>query len=119
MLKEFYTEYNAVWSIKPPLTPEIMNSKLDSLIVKYCTSKLRNEAKKQLEYGQDLLTNDLGSTNLNESMKIEKDSTKENGYIVSFIASNSDASGKLVKQEVVLHVSVVKEKDNYLINEVK
>jgi hypothetical protein len=120
-LKDFYTKYNAVWSIKPPLTPDILERKLDSLNAIYCTSALRKDAKKSIEgdYGQDLLTNDLASVDLNENLKIEKDSTNENVYVVSFTATNSDASGNPVKQNVVLHVSVVKEKEGYKINDVK
>jgi hypothetical protein len=119
MLTKFYTEYNAVWLIKPPPVPDIFNRKLDSLIVKYCTSKLRNKAKKSLEDGNDLLTNDLPGINSFENLKIEKDSTLENVYVVCYTTANADASGKLIQHKVVLHVTVVKEKDSYKINEIK
>ena len=119
MLRKFYTEYNAVWSIKPPLALQVLDSKLDSLMIKYCTSKLRNKAKKCLKDGNDLLTNDLASVDLNEKLEVEKDSAIGNGYIVRFTASNMNASRRLIKQKVVLHVTVVKGKDNYRISDVK
>ena len=120
MLREFYTKYNAVWSIKPPLAPKVFDSKLDSLIQKFCTSKLRTKAKNDLAYGNDIMTNDYGMDI--ESLKmliITKDSIKENCYILRYTTTNSDASGKRIKQKVVLYISVVKGKDNYRISEVK
>jgi len=119
MLKEFYTAYNNVWSTKPPLAPDVLDIKLHSLIVRFCTTKLADNAKKSLEDGMDLLTNNLASVDLNEKLKVEKDSRKENEYIVSFVASNSDASGRIVKQQVTLYVTVVKEGESYKIDSVK
>ena len=120
MLTNFYTAYNSVWINTPVSTPaNVLHEKLDSLQEKYCSVKLRDKAKRYFEYGQDLLTNDLGSVYANEDLKVEKDSVKENSYIVSFVASNSDVSGKLIKQKVVLHVSVIKVGEGYKIDEVQ
>ncbi|MEI6554355.1 MAG: hypothetical protein WCL70_02070 [Paludibacter sp.] len=119
MLRKFYTEYNYIYSIKPPLTLQVLDSKLDSLMMKYCTSKLRKKAKKCLEDESDLLTNDFPGIHSFEIIKIEKDSTIENDYIVNYTTSNMNASRKLIKQKVVLHVSVVKENEKYLISNVK
>lgn len=119
MLEGFYTEYNEIWTVKPPLSPEIFEKKIDSLLAQYCTKIFYQEVKIALKNGQDLMTKDLGSVDLNENLRVEKDASSENIYIVSFNAYNSDAAGKSVKQEVVLRVSVVKEGERYLINEVK
>jgi hypothetical protein len=119
MLKVFYTEYNTLWSIKPPLKYETFEHKLDSLYEKYCTPQLRTEAKKYLRNGHDLLTKDLGSVDLNENLRIDKDLKIENGFIVTFYASNSDAIGNPVKQKVEIHITVIKEGGNYKIKEVK
>lgn len=121
MLTKFYSEYNAVWSNKPPLSTDLLARKLDSINYKYCTSKLRNEAKKALEgdYGFDLLTNNFPAINSFENLKVEKDLKVENDYIVSYTHIFNDISSKPVKHIVLLHVSVVKEGDSYMINMVK
>jgi len=122
MLLGFYSEYFFIWEntpINPTMPINVIHKKLDSLMIKYCTSKLRLEANEHLEFDVDLLTNNLVSVYMNEDLRVEKDSSNENIYIVSFNAYNSDAAGRSVKQEVVLRVSVVKEGERYLINEVK
>jgi len=120
MLKRFYIEYGTIWTTKYP-NSKVFNYKLDSLAKQYCTSILRIRAKKALagDYGQDLLSNDLMSPKLNENFQVEKDPKNSNVYIVSFVATNMNASLKYVKQKVVLHVSVVKENDKYKISNVR
>lgn len=120
MLNEFYVAYSTVWSITPPPSPDILDRKIDSIQEKYCTLKLRTEAKKYLEDGHDLMTNDLGIGI--ESLKtliITKDSTKADIYIVSYITTNTDAANKPIKQKITLKVAVVKGKEGYKINDVK
>ena len=121
MIKDFYTKYSNIWENTPISVPaNVLHEKLDSLAQKYCTKKIRNEAKAWFVNGQDLFTNDYGMDI--ESLKtliITKDTSKVNCYIVCFTTTNSDASGKPVKQNVVLHVSVMKEKEEYKINDVK
>jgi hypothetical protein len=119
-LNEFYIGYSAIWSTTPSLSPGILNSKLDSIQEKYCTLKLRSEAKEYLEDGHDLLTNDygIGRESL-ETLTIVKDSTKASSYIVTYVVVNSDAANNPVKQQVSLHVFVVKEKDEYKIDDVR
>jgi hypothetical protein len=121
ILLEFYTKHFQVWRI-PSLPSDVRYEKLDSLMQKYCTSKLRNEAREAFEnVGVDFLTNDrIGDSN--ESLKVEKEAGNENGYIISFIsdvALYSDAPGATTKKQIVLHVTVVKEGESYKIDSVK
>ena len=122
MLLEFYSKHFYIWGNTPinntsPVT--VLQEKLDSLMHKYCTSKLRNEYREAFEnVGADFLTNNLIG-NLNEKLKVEKDARMENDYIVSFIATYSDAPRRTAKKQVVLHVTVVEEKDGYKIDAVK
>ena len=44
MLMKFYTEHNAIWTMKPPVTPKELDNKLDFLTKQYCTSILRIRA---------------------------------------------------------------------------
>lgn len=119
MLTNFYTEYNHIWTIKPPLNPNELENKIDTLLLKYCTLKFRDVALNAFKnHGQDILTNDLGSVDLNENLKIERYSDDSNIFVVSFNATNSNAAGQPVIQEVILHVSVILEGSNYKINEV-
>jgi hypothetical protein len=120
-LLEFYSKYFYIWKNTPissTVPVNVLHKKLDSLMQRYCTSKVRSEAMKTFEdVGADWITKDrIGD--LNENLKVEKDSIKENEYIVSFIATYLDIPGKPVKQHVVLHVTMVKEKGSYKINDV-
>lgn len=121
MIKDFYTKNSKIWENTPTSVPaNVLHEKLDSLAQKYCTKKIRNEAKAWFVNGQDLFTKDYGMDI--ESLKtltITKDTLKANCYIVRYTTSNSDASGKTVKQNVILHISVVKDRDCYKINEIK
>ena len=119
MLLEFYTKHFQIWTNTPATVPaNMLYEKLDSLMQKYCTLKLRNNAKKAFKYvGADFVTNELMG-NLNENLKIEK-ATKENEYIVSFVATHSDAPGGAIKKQAILHVTVVKEGESYKIDSVK
>lgn len=115
MLKEFYTAYSKV-SLRIEDLP-----KVDSLQEKYCTLQLRKEAKKYLEDGHDLLTDDWGiSKESLTSMGITKDSTKENTYVVSYIVDSYPvAPDKPVKKQVKLYVTVIKEGESYKIDSVR
>lgn len=123
MLLEFYSKLFYIYENVPVTTSfpaDVRYSKLDSLIRIYCTSKLRYEAKEIMEngYGTDLLTNDYVG-DLNENLSVKKDSIKESEYIVSFLATYAEAPGGKNKKQVVLHVTVKKEGDGYLIDSVK
>lgn len=113
MLKEFYTAYSKV-SLKIEDLP-----KVDSLQEKYCTPQLRKEAKKYLEDGHDLLTDDWGMSKESlTSMTVVKD-TKEYTYVVSYIVDSYPvAPDKPVKKKVVLQVTVIKEGENFKIDSV-
>lgn len=113
-LKEFYTAYSKL-SLKIDDLP-----KVDSLQEKYCTIQLRNEAKKYLEDGHDLLTDDWSiSKESLTSMTVVKD-TIEYSYVVSYIVDSYPvAPDKPVKKQVVLHVTVIKEGKNFKIDSVR
>jgi len=122
MLKEFYIAHSFIWSIPPSsISPNDFDKKLDSLTGKYCTPQLRKEAKEYLQDGHDLLTDDWGiSKESLTSMKITKESTQENTYVVSYIVDSYPvAPDKPVKKQVTLHVTVVKEGEIYSIASVK
>lgn len=86
---------------------------------KYCSSKLRKEAREAFDnVGADLLTNNLIG-NLNENLKVVKDARKENDYIVSFEATYSDAPGGQTKKQVTVYVTVIKEGESYKIDSVR
>lgn len=122
MLLEFYSMHFYIWENTPisaesPLT--VLQGKLDSLMLKHCTSKLINEQKVAFEnVGADLLTNDLIGS-FNENLKIEKDSKIENNYIVSFKATYKEPSGGQLSKQVVLHVSVIEIGGVYKIDSIK
>jgi hypothetical protein len=116
MLNEFYTAHGNIWSGFKSLPPDAFDQKLDSLQKKYCTTKLRNEAKKYIQEGFDLMTNDKGiDSGSFKTMTIVKDSATKNIYIVSYDISFVDHSNMLKKRHVALHLGVIKEGENYKI----
>jgi hypothetical protein len=122
MLLDFYSKHFYIWENTPvsntcPVT--VLYEKLDSLMQKFCTSKLRKEVRKVFDnVGGDLLTNNLIG-DLNENLKVVKDAKMENDYIVSFLATYFDAPGGHSKKQVAVHVTVIKEGESYKIDSVR
>lgn len=116
MLKEFYTAYNTVWSTaKYPR----LQKKLDSLQRQYCTLWLRKQLK-ELAKGEgadhDLLTNDEYTDVAHlKTLKIVKDTTKPNYYIVSYVDHTMSPAYKPIDKTVVIHVRVAKENGSWKI----
>ena len=121
-LLEFYTKHFYIWkntTVSKSVPANVRREKLDSLMQKYCTSKIRRKAIEAYDsVGADWFTNDL-IDDLNENLKVAKDSNKENMYVVSFTAINSDHSGELSKKNVRLYITVVKIGEHYKIDSVK
>jgi hypothetical protein len=123
MLKEFYVSYNAVWENATSYKPEKFEEEVFSLQQKYCSSRLQNEIKKYYEIYKlehDLLTNDFGGTNsekLKSTLKVKKDTTKENTYVVSYVVEIKTPSTPR-EEENVIHLTIIKEGDNYKIDKV-
>ena len=123
MLKEFYVAYNAVWENATSYKREKFEEEVFSLQQKYCSSRLQNEIKKYYEIYKlehDLLTNDFGGTNsekLKSTLKVKKDTTKENTYVVSYVVEIKTPSTPR-EEENVIHLTIIKEGDNYKIDKV-
>ena len=117
MLNEFYVAHANIWSIFKTFPPDVFDQKLDSLQRKYCTAKLRNEAKKYIRDGFDLMTDDKG-INLGalKTMTIVKDTTAKDIYLVSYDRLvNNGPPNSFVKRHVILSVGVVLVDENYKI----
>jgi hypothetical protein len=122
MLKEFYIAYNTAWATGKLSTTKdaaILVKKLDSLQTKYCTIKLRKELKelyKKERLDHDLLTNDE-YTNVEhlKTLKITKDETKANAYIVSYVDHTMSPAYKPIDKTVIIHITVAKESGIYKI----
>jgi hypothetical protein len=116
MLKEFYVAYNTVWSTdKYPR----LQKKLDSLQRKYCTIWLRKQLK-ELSKGEgadhDLLINDeFTDVPHLKTLKIIKDVSKPNAYIVSYVDHTMSPAYKPIDKTVIIHVTVAKENGSYKI----
>lgn len=116
-IRDFYTAHAKIWSIpSTKILPNDFYRKLDSLNKEYCTPKLREEAKKSLKDGFDLLTDDWGiSEESIASLTVER-SSKENIYIVSYILESTPISpDKPVKRKVSLKLTIVKVAEKYKI----
>lgn len=119
MLKEFYTVYNITWSAPPnKKEPLAMDKKLRELRAKYCTKKLSAQLKNETLDYQDVMLGEWFYTDLKHlktSLKVIKDNTKTNGYIVSYISPNEDPTGKPIQENVLLKITVAKEDGRFKI----
>jgi len=122
MLHDFYTAYAKIWSEGTAKDFNVVKSQCDSLATIYCTNKMRLSAKEALnDVGVDVLTGELWIDNESlKSMKITKDSTKNDCYIVSYNTIESPMSSEPpVMYNVTLYVDVVKVDEQYKISWVK
>ena len=121
MLKEFYIVYCKLWAFKPVPPPNELYIKLDSLQEKYCSQKVRTEAKEWFDDGHDLFTNDWGiGVESLSTMTIVRDTTKENTYVVSYIVDSfPESPNKPEKKRVSLYVGIINEGESYRINSVR
>lgn len=113
-LKEFYTAYSK-FRFRVEYIPSI-----DSLFKKYCTSRLQKDAKKYMQYGHDLLTNDWGINSEDiQTLVIRKDISRDNRYIITYTTFLDNPDGILQKKDVVLYVTLIKEGKTYNIDSVE
>ncbi|MFP5471078.1 MAG: hypothetical protein ACLGGV_05745 [Bacteroidia bacterium] len=121
IVKEFYIEHSKAWTKLPQPNPKELYFVLDSIQQKFCTNKLRKEAKEWFDEGHDLITNDWGVDDESIStIEVLKDSTTENRYVVSYIVKSYPVSPtKPVSKRVVLYVEVLLIDDLCKINSVK
>jgi len=111
MLYEFYTSYSGLgFGVE-------YKHKADSLHQIYCTPQLTKQAKELLQYDHELLTDDWGITNESlASLKITKDHTKENTYVVSYILDTYPVSPAIpVRKRIYYLVTVIREGETYKI----
>ena len=120
MIKNFYREHCRIWESTPRSIPaNLLYNKIDSNAQRYCTMRIRNEAREWDEDGHDLYTNDYGIVSESfKSFSIKRAPQKTNTYIVTYLTINYDTNKRPVKQRVTLRISVVKIKDGCRINEV-
>jgi hypothetical protein len=95
---------------------DIMANKLEALQKKYCTEKLKKEIGGD-ELNQDPLIGGVDYTDVEhlKTLKITKDTTKVNAYVVFYITHTLTADYKPTDKKVVLHVTVVQEKGTFKI----
>lgn len=120
-LKEFYTKYTKIISKSYfPFKREQL-IELNLLQEKYCTKKVIIEYKQWYEDDHDLFTNDWDiNTRSLTTMKIIKDSKKQNTYNISFtVDSNPVSPTKIVKKNIQLQIAVIKNGEIYKINSIK
>jgi hypothetical protein len=120
MLRKFYIEYNTAWANS---NGNILIKKLDSLKSKYCTKNLRKELQaefKRVGLDHDQLINDdyTDVAHLN-TLNVTKENGKPNGYIVSYTVFTKDASNHPIQENIIVHVTVVKENGSFKIASAK
>jgi hypothetical protein len=105
MIKEFYSAYNTAWSAN--VTAKALDQSLDDLKMKYCAVMLIVELKGDKDH--DILINDqFTDVQHLKTLAVLKDNSKENGYIVSYIAPTTNPLNKPVEEKVTIHLTVMK-----------
>ena len=121
MLKEFYIAYNVAWGSASDFN--IMIKQLDSLQRKYCSKEFKKELDNLFEsYGISfdiILDNIRANEKYLEEISIVEDVSRDNLFIVSYTGINKDNNFKPIDKEVNLQVEVLKEGDEFKINDVK
>ena len=116
MLEEFYKSYITEMISSTP--PKLVDEKLDSIKSEYCTTNLLQKVEEQeLDYDPFLNAQDSKSECL-ETLNITIDSIKSNSYIINYYVNILDPSYKKIKEEVTIHVAVIKEEGSYKISDV-
>jgi hypothetical protein len=118
VLREFYIAYNKAWSTTKNMY--IIKNQVDSLQIKYCTKKLRNELRserKESGFGYEPLIKDEYAEVLN-MLTVTKDSTRSNVYIVSYCYPTINASYKPINKTVTFHVLMMEEEGSFKIDSV-
>ncbi len=117
MLKRFYTANSDLWLNSEP---DNFQTRLDSLQEEYCSEKVRTIAKEWFKNGHDYFTKDLDIDTENViNPNVFKDSLRENNYLVKFfIDSYVSVPNKVIKKEVTLHVTLIKNDGRYWIDKV-
>jgi len=120
-LKEFYIAYNTVWVTD--IDQISLMGRLDSLRQEYCSKKLRDELS--IDYqshglDHDRLINDLyADVESIKNLEVKKDVNAKNIYIVVYDAiSYSSSTGKEMKVENSIRVTVIKENGRFKIDKV-
>ncbi len=106
MLYKFYTSYINECSIVPTNF-----EKIDSIKNKYCTTNLLNKNKElyetqELDY--DLFLNAQDCTNLSlKTLTIQKDSTKNNVYVVSYSYGDNPIRLFVIKENGIYKIDAI------------
>ena len=123
MLKQFYVEYNSAWENTENMLK--LKDKLISLEKEYCTEELQNKLMKFYKtYGMDhdYFMDDLGTDTLTmrNTIIITKDSSENEAYTVSFLATIvDDPWSEAYQKKVTIHLTVKKENGSYKIDDIQ
>lgn len=121
MLRDFYLGYHKIWRNHPTSeSANILHEKIDSFTRKYCTEKVRNEAKQYIKFGHDIFTKDYGIDSLGcISLKVYRDHDKTNSYIITYNILDDIVPNILQKEvKVVINILVIKEQGVIKIDEI-
>lgn len=119
MITKFYTALNTVCSDNQK-NQHVVKSACDSVITKYCTQGIRQEAMQWLDAKGESVSNywKMDKESL-KTMKIVKDTIDSNMYLVSYYTNMSNSKSNSDKQKVNLKITVKKEGKNYKIDGVR
>lgn len=119
MITKFYTALNTVCSDNQR-NQHVVKSACDSVITKYCTQEIRQEAMQWLDAKGESVSNywKIDKESL-KTMKIVKDTIIPNTYLVSYYTKKSNLNDNHENQKTSLKVTIKKEGRNYKIDGVR
>ena len=112
ILDNFYTYY--VTEIANSNSIRILDTKLDSLQAKYCTNRFMDKLPDLMEQlgGFVFIKAQDSHMSILETLSIQKDTLRINGYNVSFTYSNN-----YFNETTVINLNVIKENGEYKIDD--
>jgi len=119
VITEFYSALNAVCSGNQR-NQQIVRLSSDSVIAKYCTQKVRDEAMQWLNNKNSNISNlwKIDAEAL-KTLTVKKDTISPNTFHVSYYFNKSTVQDEIEKQKVNLVVTLKKEGKVYKIDDVR
>lgn len=119
LITKFFAAFNTV-CCDNQRNQHVVKSACDSVMTKYCTQEIRQEAMQWLDAKGESVSNCWKMDK--ESMKtlmVVKDSINPNIFLVSYYTNRSDLKDKYNKQKISLRIAIKNEGGNYKIESVK
>lgn len=120
IITDFYTAHEKLWD--SDIDPYKLLDKLDSLQQRYCTTGFYGQLKRETKESgldHDVFTNDYGADDqFLKTLLIKKEPQSKNLYVLTYSTKTEDPRMKVIKVNVTIYISILKENGQFKINDV-